>query len=101
MRFLEQSSWITYSSRIQLPTDIPPQLMPVVKLWAMLSRRSLSAPAPFIGLPPPCSRCDHPSPVDGLPAISEGFALSASAASRVLFSPLSVICKAEVKLDLS
>src|SRR5947209_257956 len=77
---------------------MPPQLIPVVRLWARLSRRSLSPPAPFIGLPP-CSRCDHPSPVDGLPMMSEVFALSTSVASRVLFAPVSVLCKAEVKLD--
>src|SRR5256714_14248549 len=64
----------------------------------MLSRRNLSPAAPFMGLAP-CSSCDSPSPVDGLPLVSELFALSASVASRTLFSLLSVLCKADVRLD--
>lgn len=34
----------TYSSRIQLPTETPPQLMPPAKLLAMLSRRAFFRP---------------------------------------------------------
>ena len=33
----------TYSSRIQLPTDTPPQLMPPTKLFAILSLRGLAS----------------------------------------------------------
>lgn len=33
--------WHAYSSRIQLPTDTPPQLIPMLMLWARLSRRAL------------------------------------------------------------
>ena len=36
----EQRRW-TYSSRIQLPTELPPQLMPVTMLLARLSLRGL------------------------------------------------------------
>jgi hypothetical protein len=57
---LQQTSWnprvpqllYTYSSRIQLPTDTPPQLMPLTKLPVLLSLLGLSfmamglAPAP-------------------------------------------------------
>jgi len=43
-----------YSSLIQLPTDAPPQLMPIPRLCAKLSRRFLSMGLPFIviGLAP-------------------------------------------------
>ena len=36
-----------YSSLIQLPTDAPPQLMPMPRLWAKLSRLFLSIGLPF------------------------------------------------------
>ena len=43
-----------YSSLIQLPTDAPPQLMPIPRLCARLSRLFLSIGLPFveIGLAP-------------------------------------------------
>ena len=40
----------TYSSRIQLPTDTPPQLIPPVILAARLSRRVRSDPDPPIDI---------------------------------------------------
>ena len=36
--YLRQGGRTTYSSRIQLPTDMPPQLMPPTRLPARLSR---------------------------------------------------------------
>jgi hypothetical protein len=47
---------IIISSLIQLPTDIPPQLMPVPRLCAILSRLALSFAMPFIEIGrAPCS----------------------------------------------
>lgn len=64
----------TYSSRIQLPTEAPPQLIPVTILPAKLSLRGLSRFDAFmdIGCAPLCdpdmpplneSRCPKPDPV--------------------------------------
>lgn len=40
----------TYSSRIQLPTEAPPQLMPVTMLLARLSLRGFSRLEAFIDM---------------------------------------------------
>lgn len=57
----------TYSSRIQLPTDTPPQLMPPTKLPAKLSRRCLSLlePVTVIGFVP-FPHCVMLAPIESL-----------------------------------
>lgn len=50
---LETEGGFTYSSRIQLPTETPPQLMPFTKLPVLLSRRGLSFIAMGLAPEPP------------------------------------------------
>lgn len=51
---VEGTGLVTYSSRIQLPTDAPPQLIPIPILCARLSRLSfwMGRPLTEMGLAP-------------------------------------------------
>ena len=67
----------TYSSRIQLPTELPPQLMPVTMLLARLSLRGFSRLEEFIvmGCAPLCcvpgvAPPKPAKPLNGVPLMS-------------------------------
>lgn len=93
----------THSSRIQLPTDIPPQLIPPTKLPASDSRRCLSRLEPdtemgFVPFP----HCAVAGPMDSLRG---GGALNILIPMPLAWDMLPVrsvlpaLCKASVKLD--
>jgi len=87
---------ISYSSRIQLPTETPPQLIPIPILWARLSRRLLAGlPFTEIGLAP-FSNLDI-SECSGLR--KEGFDESIGGARKADASLLAVCLNAAVKLE--
>lgn len=93
----------TYSSRIQLPTDTPPQLMPPTKLPARDSRRCFSRfdPDTEIGFVP-FPQCAEAVPTE---SFRGGGALNMLSPTPLAWdrlpvrSPLPALCKAEVRFD--
>ena len=92
----------TYSSRIQLPTELPPQLMPVTMLLARLSLRGFSRFEAFINIGCASLCCDpgvapprppkKADPLTGVPLVSIAVVGRASLAE--------VDCRADVRFEV-
>lgn len=93
----------THSSRIQLPTDTPPQLMPPTKLPARDSRRPLSRPDPDIEMGfvpfPHCAVALVIESLRGGGALNTPSPLPGCSDMLPVRSPLPALWSADVRFD--